>query len=95
MPRFMGIHTLPKNTVTFDMSCQLAEAAQRDSTVRGYRSFINASEGKAVCIMEAENKQAVEAWFKKMSLPTDAVVEVELEGDRGHMHDLQHEAAAV
>jgi hypothetical protein len=83
MPIFMGIHTLPPGGITREQVNQLAQAGQQDPVVRGYRSFINLSEGKAVCIMEAPNQEAVAAWFQKMGLPTDSITQLELEGERG------------
>src|SRR5437870_4039428 len=55
MPRYMGFHTFPKNAFSHDQVCQLADAAQHDGTVKGYRSFVSPAEGRAVCIMDAEN----------------------------------------
>ena len=83
MAKFMGTHTIPPGKFSTDQIRQLAQAAQQDPTVKGYRSFVNLAEGKAVCIMEAPSKEAVEAWFKKMSMPFDSVTKVELEGERG------------
>jgi hypothetical protein len=83
MPKYLGIHTLPAGGVTQEQLNQLAHAAQHDPVVRGYRSFVNLSEGKAVCVMEAPKKDDVVAWFNKMQMPCDSVTEVELEGDRG------------
>jgi hypothetical protein len=51
--------------------------------VRPYRSFLNLSEGKVVCIMEAPDKQALAAWFQKMKMPCDYITPVELEGEHG------------
>ncbi len=95
MPRYMGIHTFPKNAFTYDQVCQMADAAQHDANVKGYRSFINASQGKAVCIMDAADESAVRAWFKQMNMPTDAIVEVEIEGDGGRMNQLGQQKAAL
>jgi hypothetical protein len=92
MAKFMGIHTFPKNAFSHDQVCKLADAAQHDPAVKGYRSFLNLAEGKAVCVMEAKDKDAVVGWFKKMGMPTDLVVEVEMEGDCGNMQELKHEA---
>ena len=33
--------------------------------------------------MEATDKDAVAAWFKKMGMPFDNITKVEIEGDRG------------
>ena len=83
MPKFMGIHTLPPGGFTAEQVQQLAQAAQQDPVGKGYRSFCSPAEGKAVCILEAPNKQAAADWFQKMGMPTDSVTELELEGERG------------
>ena len=83
MPKFMGIHTLPPGGITREQLDQLAQAAQQDPTVSGYRSFINLSQGKAVCIFEAPDKEVLAAWFQKMGLPYDSITQLELEGDHG------------
>jgi len=83
MPKFMSGHTLPAKALKREQVNQLAQAAQNDPKVRPYRSFLNLSEGKAVCIMEAPDKETLAAWFKKMKMPCDYITPVELEGDRG------------
>lgn len=81
MPKFMSNHTLPPGAITREQLDQIAQAAQEDPTVRGYRSFINLSEGKIVCVFEGPNKKAVADWFQKMKMPYDSITELELEGD--------------
>jgi uncharacterized protein DUF4242 len=83
MPKFMCTHTLPPGALTREQVNQFAAAAQKDPQVKGYRSFLNLSKGKIVCIMEAPSEQIVAAWFKKMKLPHDSIAAVELEGERG------------
>ena len=83
MPKFMGIHTLPPGGMTRQQINQMAQAAQQDPVVKGYRSFCSLAEGQAVCILEAPNKQAAADWFQKMGMPTDSVTALELEGERG------------
>jgi hypothetical protein len=83
MPKFMSGHTLPAKALKREQVNQLAQAAQNDPKVRPYRSFLNLSEGKVVCIMEAPDKETLAAWFKKMKMPCDYITPVELEGDRG------------
>ena len=51
--------------------------------VKGYRSFCSLAEGKAVCILEAPDKESVAAWSQKMGMPTDSITALELEGKRG------------
>jgi hypothetical protein len=68
-----------------DQLRQFAQASQQDPAVKGYRSFANLAEGKAICVMEAPTKEAVAAWFKKMGMPYDSITKVELEGERGNI----------
>ncbi len=83
MVKFMCTHTMPPGKFSADQLRQFSQAAQQDPTVKGYRSFANLAEGKAVCVMEAPSKDAVSAWFTKMGMPFDSITKVELEGDRG------------
>lgn len=83
MPKFMSSHTMPAGALQREQVNQLAQAAQNDPTVRPYRSFLNLSEGKVFCIMEAPDQQALAAWFQKMKMPCDYITPVELEGERG------------
>jgi len=83
MAKFMCTHTIPPGKFSTDQLRQFAQAAQQDPDVKGYRSFANLAEGKAVCVMEAANKDAVAAWFTKMGMPFDSITKVEIEGDRG------------
>ena len=93
MAKFMGIHSFPPNAFSVDQVCQLAKAAQNDSAVRGYRSFLSLGEGKAVCIMEAPDRQAVVDWFRKMNMPTDSITQLDIEGDRGSVQQLRETQA--
>ena len=91
MQKYLCTHTLPANAFTYEEVCQLAEAGQHDPEVRGYRSFISLSEGKACCIVEANDRDSVLAWFRKMKIPFDTITPVELEGDRGKIEDLRQQ----
>lgn len=86
MPKFMGIHSFPAGAISREQLDQLATAAQNDPLIRGYRSFVNLSEGKAICVMEGPSAEAVSAWFRRMQMPCDSLVPVELEGDRGNIN---------
>jgi hypothetical protein len=83
MQKFMSSHTMPAGALQREQVNQLAQAAQMDPTVRPYRSFLNLSEGKLFCVMEAPDRQALAAWFQKMHVPCDYITPVELEGERG------------
>jgi hypothetical protein len=83
MPKFMSIHTGPPGGCTAEQVRQLAQAAQQDPVVKGYRSFWSLAEGKAVAILEAPDKESVAAWFQKMEVTADSITALELEGERG------------
>jgi hypothetical protein len=83
MPKFMSSHTVPAGTLTREQINQIAQAAQNDPMVQPYRSFLNLSEGKIVCIMQAPDERALATWFQKMQMPCDSITAVELEGDLG------------
>lgn len=83
MPKFMSSHTMPAGALRREQVDQLAHAAQKDPDVQPYRSFLNLSQGKIVCVMEAPNREALANWFKKMQMPCDDITPVELEGDCG------------
>ena len=83
MAKFMCTHTMPPGKMTEEQLRQFAKAAQQDPTVKGYRSFANLSKGKAVCVVEGPNEDAVAGWFQKQGMPYDTITRVELEGDRG------------
>jgi hypothetical protein len=74
---------MPAGALRREQVNQFAQAAQNDSVVRPYRSFLNLSEGKVYCVMEAPSKEALAAWFQKMQMPCDYLTPVELEGERG------------
>lgn len=88
MPKFMSTHTMPPGGFTREQLNQFAQAAQQDPVVRGYRSFVNLSEGKATCILETPNKETLAAWFQKMGMPYDSITRVELEGDGGVIEEV-------
>jgi hypothetical protein len=83
MPKFMSSHSVPKGSIRREQVDQLARAAQDDPVIQPYRSFLNLSEGKLFCVMEAPDRETLSAWFKKMQMPCDSVIPVELEGERG------------
>jgi hypothetical protein len=83
MPKFMSSHSVPAGAMKREQVEQMAHAAQNDATVKPYRSFLNLAEGKFFCVMEAPSKDALAAWFKKMSMPCDFITPVELEGEKG------------
>jgi uncharacterized protein DUF4242 len=87
MAKFMSSHTMPAGAMRREQVDQMAAAARADGTVKPYRSFLNLSEGKVFCVMEAPSADALQAWFRKMQMPCDYVTPVELEGDCGAVKD--------
>jgi hypothetical protein len=83
MPKFMSSHTVPAGTLKREHVDQLARSAQSDPVVNPYRSFLNLSEGKVFCVMEAPTKDALASWFQKMQMPCDYIAAAEFEGERG------------
>jgi len=84
----LSTHILPPGAFTREQIEQFVQAAQQDPVVRDYRSFVNLSEGKAVCVLEAPDKEAVAAWFEKMKMSYDSINRAELEGDGGVIKEL-------
>jgi hydrogenase maturation factor len=75
---------------------RVSEQSQNETEVHGVRSYMNLSEGKAVCIIEAASKEKVEEFFRKNNLPYDDIVAIEVEGEHGVWTDLRvTEALAV
>ena len=88
MKKFMCTHSFPPGAFSPDQVDKLSQAAQEATSVRGYRSFLNLSEGKALCVMEANDSDSVATWFNDMGMPYDNITEVELEGDRGSVQNV-------
>jgi hypothetical protein len=88
MTKYLCYHTFGPGQITCEQAKEISEASQKDPTVKGERSFLNLSEGKAVCIWEAPNEQALARWFDKMKVPYEAILPVELEGYRGKLTEL-------
>lgn len=87
----MSSHTLPPGEFRRGQVNQLAEAARNDPVIQPYRSFLNLSEGKAFCVMEAPDRRTLAAWFQKMQMPFDSIMPVELEGERGDIREIYEE----
>jgi hypothetical protein len=93
--RFLCYHKLPAGMTIEDLR-RVSEQSQKDSDVHGIRSFMNLSEGKAVCVIEATSKEKIVEFFRKNNLPYDDIVAIEVEGEHGVWTDLRvTEAVAV
>lgn len=83
MLKFMVIHAMQPGSMTREQAIELDQTAQEESSIKGYRSFVNLSEGKAFCIYEAPDRQALTDWLESRKIPYESVTEVEYEGQRG------------
>jgi hypothetical protein len=92
MRKYLCVHTFSAGAYTYEQLCQLSDAAQHESDIRGYRSFFNLAEGKAWCVLESESEEAIVAWFEKVGIDYDGIWRIEIEGERGVMEDLRPEA---
>lgn len=93
MNRYMCIHTFAPNAMTRQQVQQFSQATQQSDEVHGIQSFVNLSEGKAVCILEAQSKSTLASFFKKMGMPVDWICQCEIEGEQGIMHDVTQQPA--
>jgi len=80
--RFLVIHPLPPGLTRSDIE-NLQKSSQADPEIRGYRSFLNLSESKGVCVFDAPSKTRLADWLTANNMPYDAITEVELEGYLG------------
>ena len=85
--RFMVLHTLEPG-VGYDDCEQYQQLTQSDAQVKGVRSFINMTEGKAVCIYDAPDEEALAKWLLSVGLAFDVILQVEAEGDRQELRDM-------
>ena len=84
----MVTHTLPPQGLSRDQFCQVSAAAQQDPDVKGLESFANLTEGKIFCLWEAQQPEAIVAWFKKMQVPYDTITKLEVVGEAGVVKDV-------
>ena len=89
MQKFICSHTFPVGKFALGDVCQVANMLQHELHIRGYRSFFNLGEGKAVCILESNDRETVATWFQEKGIPYDYILPVELEGEFGTIQDLR------
>jgi hypothetical protein len=95
MQKFMCSHTLPAGGFAFKDICEVADALQHEPHIRGYRSFFNLTDGKALCVLEADDRETLATWFHEKGIPYDDILPVELEGEYGTIQDLREETVTV
>ena len=82
--RYLVVHPLPVGMTREDV-INIQKSAQTDKDIRGYRSFLNLSEGKGFCVFDAPSKERLSEWLRKQDLAFDYITEVELEGEYGRI----------
>lgn len=92
MKRFMVLHTIPPEAFSLEKVQQVESIMRQEPEIRGYRSFMNLTQGQMVCLIDAADADTLAAWFQKMGVPYDRITEVEIEGERGQFTNLrEHE----
>jgi hypothetical protein len=86
--KFLVTHPLPPGATRSDIE-KLAASVQKDPEIRGYRSFLNLTEGRGACILEAPSKTRLAEWLRKNNMTFDLITEVELEGYRGEWVEVE------
>ena len=76
--KFFVTHPLSSGMKREDVE-KLMKSAQTDPEVRGYRSFLNLTEGRGVCVFEAPDRARLANWLAKNNMSYDRITEVELE----------------
>ena len=94
MQRFICTHTFGPNAMTREQVQQFSQATQNSQEIHGLQSFVNLSEGKAVCVIEAQSKSTLASFFKKMGMPVDEIIAVELEGNQGVIQQVSEQPSA-
>ena len=85
--RFLVAHRL-ESGFTREKLIELQRSTQTDPEVRGYRSFLNLTEGKGICIFDAPDKDRLVSWLEKSQLPYEYIWPVELEGEHGEVIEI-------
>ncbi len=91
--RFLLTHTLEPG-LSRERVLEIEKASQTDPDVKGYRSFLNFTERKGVCLFDAPDKEHLIRWLEKYELPYENIWVVELEGEHGEMIEIPTVATA-
>lgn len=85
--RFMVVHKMePK--LSRQQAADIQEATQKDEHVKGYRSFVNLTEGRAYCLYDAPTHDHLMERLKAMSLPFESITQIEFEGEAEKLWDV-------
>ncbi len=85
--RFLVAHTMPPGFSRKE-AIEIQKASQKDPVIRGYRSFVNLTAGKAFCIYDAPTREQLVDYLEKSEMPFDYIVQVEMEGEGASLEDV-------
>lgn len=80
--RFLLMHSMGSDC-TRDKIDAMLRMTQTDPHVKGYRGFMNLTEGRAVCVFDAPDRQSLINWLLDNNMDYDSLHEVELETEGG------------
>ena len=83
--KFLMMHPLEPGTTRERLE---EMAAGFPPEIRDLHSFVNLTEGKAVCVFEAPNRRFVANWMDEHHLAYDAIWPVEVECNEGEFIEL-------
>lgn len=89
MKRFLVLHKLPPEMLSLEKLKEMGSAMRDDPDVKGYRSFLNLTEGRGACVFEAPDADTLGKYLSSASLPYESILEVEIEGEGGEFTDLR------
>lgn len=77
MPVFVIERTFADQLELTDSDVRLIEEANSDQGIRWLFSFLSADRRRSYCLYEAPSAEAIMAAAERVSLPADAIVEVQ------------------
>ena len=89
--KYLVIHPLPAG-LTEEALRDMAGQIKEQTNVRGYRSFLNLSEGKGACVFDAPDQRTLELFLADQGLSSDSIFQVEFEGQGTELTDLREKA---
>ena len=92
--KFMVSHDMPKGISKEDV-IQKMRAGQSDPEIRGYRSFLNLTEGRGFCVFDAPDERRLVDWLNKNKMSYEDIMAVELEGEHGELVDVKEPEEAL
>jgi len=90
---FLIEHPLPEG-LTREGFEELEKSIKVANDVILYRSFMNFSQCRGYCLMNAPSRQRLLAWLKENNLQADRIIEVEAELELNRWVELPHEIGA-